>query len=132
MKKIIFIIIFLGQVFLPSTARAQQWVEPYAEKDGNRVEGHWQTPEDSWQKDYKKQGNFNPMTGQFNLYGRKVPSSSANPETTASGPNPLPGSNPDRNVPSPYAVPGSIPAPNAPNPYAIPGSSPPKMPGSGR
>jgi hypothetical protein len=126
MKKLIMAII-LGGIFLPAAAMAQRWVEPYVDKDGTRVDGHWVSPQDSWQRDYKRPGNVNPITGQFNTYGRRVPDSSSNP-----GSYYPPSSSPDPNSPSPYAVPGSSPAPGASSPYAIPGSSPAKTSGPGR
>ena len=129
MKKLIMAVI-LGGIFLPAAAMAQRWVEPYVDKDGTKVDGHWVSPQDSWQGDYKRPGNVNPLTGQFNTYGRRVPGS--NPATNAPGSYYLPGSSPDRNAPSPYAVPGSSPAPITSNPYAIPGSSPARTSGPGR
>ncbi len=108
MKKIL-LSLTLGFVLFPLVAMAQKWVEPYTQRDGTQVEGHWETPQDSWQKNFSQPGTVNPMTGQFNTYDKRVPGSSPQPDTNAS---------------SSYAIPGSSPNPNAPNPYAIPGSSP--------
>jgi hypothetical protein len=130
--KNLLVIVILWFVFLPIAASAQKWVEPYEERDGGKVEGHWQTPQDSWQKDYTKPGKFNPLTGKFNTYGNRIPGSSSNSETSGSNSNVIPGSNPDQNASNPYIIPGSRPSPNAPNTYAIPGSSPPKTTGVGR
>lgn len=133
MRKIL-ITLILGLVFLPLTARAQKWAEPYAEKDGTQVEGHWETPQDTWQKSFSRPGTVNPMTGQFNRYGNRNYNVPPIPETPPASSYDSPGSSPDRSAPNPYAVPGSSPSPNAPNPYAIPGSSPAKQrtSGSGR
>ena len=131
MKKLSIAVIFV-LMLLPAAAMAQRWVEPYVDKDGTQVDGHWVTPQDSWQRDYKKPGNVNPMTGQFNTYGRRVPGSEANSETNASGSYYPPSSSPDPSAPSPYAIPGSSPSAASPNPYAIPGSSPARPMGAGR
>jgi hypothetical protein len=131
MKKLS-IAVILGLILLPAAAMAQRWVEPYVDKDGTQVGGHWVTPTDSWQRGYNKPGTVNPMTGQFNTYGRRVPGSEANPETNAPSSYYVPGSSPDRSAPSPYAVPGSSPSAASPNPYAIPGSNPAKPMGAGR
>jgi hypothetical protein len=126
MKKLS-IAIILGFMVLPAAAMAQAWVEPYMNKDGTFVEGHWLTPEDSWQRDYKRPGNINPMTGQFNTYGPRVPGSSTAPEANSlysssrmHNPYAIPGSS----SPNPFAIPGSSPVSGGGNPYAIPGSSP--------
>jgi hypothetical protein len=127
MKKLS-IAVILGLILLPAAAMAQSWVEPYVDKDGAQVEGHWVTPEDSWQRGYKKPGAVNPMTGQFNTYGRRVPGSEANPETNTSSSYYLPGSS----AANPYAIPGSSSGSGSSNPYAIPGSSPMRTTGVGR
>ena len=108
MKKLI-IVLICGFLLAPLPAWGQKWIEPYTDKDGTQVEGHWQTPEDVRKEQYSTPGKINPYTGQFNTYNKRIPSSSPQPDTNAS---------------SPYAIPGSSPNPNAPNPYAIPGSSP--------
>jgi hypothetical protein len=127
MKKLS-IAIILGLILLPAAAMAQRWVEPYVEKDGSQVDGHWVSPQDSWQRDYKKPGTVNPMTGQFNTYGRRVPGSQDN----TSGSYFPPSSSPESSASNPYAIPGSSPSAASPNPYAIPGSSPMKTTGAGR
>ena len=104
MRKLI-IVLICGFLLQPLSAWGQKWIEPYMDKNGNWVEGHWQTPEDVRKDKYSTPGKINPYTGQFNTYDKRVPGSSPQPDTNAS---------------SPYAIPGS----SAPNPYAIPGSSP--------
>jgi hypothetical protein len=104
MKKLI-IVLICGFLLAPLSAWGQKWIEPYTDKDGTQVEGHWQTPEDVRKEQNSTPGKINPYTGQFNTYDQRVPRSSPQPDTNAS---------------SPYAIPGS----SAPNPYAIPGSSP--------
>jgi hypothetical protein len=127
MKKI-HLVVILGLVLMPLTSWAQTWSEPYSERNGTQVEGHWDTPQDAWQKPLEKPGKVNPMTGQFNRYGNRNYNVPASPETNAPSSYYVPGSSPERNAPSPKAIPGS----SSPNPYAIPGSSP-NLPGkSGR
>lgn len=104
MKKLL-VALIIGLVILPCSAAAQKWVEPYVERDGTQVEGHWETTQEGWRQQFDKPGTVNPMTGQFNTYGRK--NYSASPQVN-------PPMAPDSNV-----IPGS----SAPNPYAIPGSS---------
>ena len=108
MKKLI-IVLICGFLLAPLSAWGQKWIEPYTDKDGTQVEGHWQTPEDVRKDKYSTPGKINPYTGQFNTYDKRVPGSSPQPDTNTS---------------NPYAIPGSSPDPKAPNPYAIPGSSP--------
>jgi hypothetical protein len=117
MKKLLLALIW-GLVFFPVTATAQKWVEPYMERDGTNVEGHYESPKDSWQRGYSQPGTVNPMTGQFNTYGSRnhlaPPNSISSPQTPAA----IPGSS----DPNQYAVPGSSPKPNAPNPQGSFGS----------
>jgi hypothetical protein len=67
MKKLISALIFWF-VVAPVSAWGQKWIEPYTDKDGTQVEGHWQTPEDLRNKEYSTPGKINPYTGQFNPY----------------------------------------------------------------
>ena len=86
MKKILLALI-LGLVFFPVTATAQKWIDPYMRKDGTFVEGHWESPKDSWQRSYSQPGAVNPLTGQFNTYGSR--NYLAPPNPTLKSPNPL-------------------------------------------
>jgi len=128
MKKIL-IALMVSIMWLPLPSAAQQWLNPYGRPDGSQAGGRWATPQDGWQGDFSKPGTTNPMTGQFNTYGRKRPGSSslqANPSKSADqdiDPYFIPGSTPAKSAPNPYAIPGSTPVKNA-NPYAIPGSTP--------
>ena len=122
MKKILMVVI-LGLTLLPVTAMAQKWEEPYTQKNGSQVEGHWNTPQDNWQKDFSKPGNINPLTGQLNTYGRrKLPPSSPEPVRNTLSSYDIPGSKPG-SAADPYAIPGSKPD-SASNPYATPRSKP--------
>jgi hypothetical protein len=76
MKKLI-IALICGCLLAPLAAWGQKWIEPYTDKDGTQVEGHWQTPEDVKKERYSTPGTINPYTGQFNPY-------------TGSGQGPLP------------------------------------------
>ncbi len=67
MKKLICALVF-GLMLVPLSAWGQKWIEPYTDKDGNQVEGHWQIPEDVRQQQYSTPGKINPYTGQFNPY----------------------------------------------------------------
>ncbi len=67
MKKLICALV-CGFMLLPLSAWGQKWIEPYTDKDGTQVEGHWQTPEDVRQDRYSTPGKINPYTGQFNPY----------------------------------------------------------------
>jgi hypothetical protein len=67
MKKILSALILVIWL-IPITAWGQKWIEPYTDKDGTQVEGHWQTPDDLRQKQYSTPGQVNPYTGQFNPY----------------------------------------------------------------
>jgi hypothetical protein len=115
MKKLLLALI-LGLVFLPLPATAQKWVDPYTRSDGSYFEGHWENPKDSWQRSYSQPGTTNPMTGQFNPYGRRDYPAPANPPPVVRSPYGIPGSS----APNPYAIPGSSDLSR----YAIPGSSP--------
>jgi hypothetical protein len=116
MKKIL-IALMMGIMWLPLTAKAQQWVEPHTRSDGTMVEGHWVTPQDRWKSQFSTPGSIDPFTGHFNRYGRKDFKTSNEPRTPAyHSPMIMPGSS----SPNPYAIPGS----STPNQFAIPGSSP--------
>jgi hypothetical protein len=67
MKKLI-CALFCGLMLVPLSAWGQKWIEPYTDKDGTQVEGHWQTPEDVRQDKYSTPGKINPYSGQFNPY----------------------------------------------------------------
>jgi hypothetical protein len=67
MKKLMIALIF-GLVLVPLSAWGQKWIEPYTEKDGTQVEGHWQTQEDIRKDQHSTPGKVNPYTGQFNPY----------------------------------------------------------------
>jgi len=99
-------------VSLPFPAIAQRWVDPYTTKDGAYVEGHWENPQDSWQKNYTQPGTTNPLTGQFNTYGRREFPTSGDPASGLSNRNAIPGSS----APNPYALPGSSQKPKASTP----------------
>jgi hypothetical protein len=114
MKKIL-IALMVGIVWLPLSATAQRWIDPYTERDGTSVEGHWVTPKDRWSHEFSKPGTIDPFTGNFNTYGGRKRDLSANPGAASRTPFGVSGSG----APNPYAIPGS----SAPNPYAIPGSS---------
>jgi hypothetical protein len=103
MKKILIALIF-GLVFLPVTATAQKWIEPHV-RDGTQVEGHWESSNEAWRRQFDKPGTVNPLTGQVNTFGRRNYLTS--PQVTPS------------TAPNSYTIPGS----SAPNPYALPGSS---------
>jgi hypothetical protein len=116
MKEIL-IALMMVIMWLPLTAKAQQWVEPHMKSDGTMVEGHWVTPHDRWKSQFSTPGSIDPFTGHFNRYGRKDFNTSHKPRTPAyHSPMIVPGSS----SPNPYAIPGS----SAPNQFAIPGSSP--------
>jgi hypothetical protein len=67
MKKLIGALV-CGLMLVPLSAWGQKWIEPYTDKDGTQVEGHWQTPEDVRQDQHSTPGKINPYTGQFNPY----------------------------------------------------------------
>ena len=67
MKKLIRALICMF-LLAPSAAWGQKWIEPYTDKDGTQVEGHWQTPEDLRKDRYSTPGTINPYTGQLNPY----------------------------------------------------------------
>jgi hypothetical protein len=115
MKKL-FLMLILGLLLLPSPAAAQKWVDPFIQKDGTYVGGHWEEPKDSWQRSFQQPGTMNPFTGQWNTYGPKNYPAPPGPPPAVQNLLSVPGSS----TPNPYAIPGS----NAPNPYAIPGSGP--------
>ena len=113
MKKML-IALMVGIVWLPLSAAAQRFTDPYTEGDGIRVEGHWVTPKDRWTNEFSRPGTIDPFTGQFNRYGGRKRDFSSNPAPAFRNSFVVPGSS----APNPYAIPGS----SAPNPYAIPGS----------
>lgn len=121
MKKLLLALI-LGLVFLPVPATAQKWVDPYTRSDGSYIEGHWENPQDSWQRSFTQPGTVNPLTGQFNQYGRRDLPAPDNPPTVVRSPSGVLGST----TPNPYTIPGS----NDLSRYAIPGSSPKMKVGS--
>jgi hypothetical protein len=92
MKKLI-VALICGFVLAPFSAWGQKWIEPYTDKDGAQVEGHWQTPEDVRKDKYSTPGTINPYTGQFNPY---TGSSSG---TIPANPTPM---NPSPKSPNPY------------------------------
>ena len=67
MRKLI-VALICGFLLAPLSAWGQKWIEPYTDKDGTQLEGHWQTPEDVRQDKYSTPGKINPYTGQFNPY----------------------------------------------------------------
>jgi hypothetical protein len=67
MKKLV-IALLCGFLLAPLAAWGQKWIEPYTDKDGTPVEGHWQTPEDVKQERNSTPGKINPYTGQFTPY----------------------------------------------------------------
>ena len=67
MKKLIGALV-CGLMLVPLSAWGQKWIEPYTDKDGTQVEGHWQTSEDTRQDRNSTPGKINPYTGQFNPY----------------------------------------------------------------
>jgi hypothetical protein len=96
MKKLMAVLI-CGLILAPVSAWGQKWVEPYTDKDGAQVEGHWQTPEDRHKDRQSTPGTVNPYTGQFNPYtGRMTgpPSVTPIPETQAPANPSLPSQNP--------------------------------------
>jgi hypothetical protein len=97
MKKLM-IALICGFLLAPLSAWGQKWIEPYTDKEGTQVEGHWQTPEDVKKDRYSTPGKINPYTGQFNPY-------------TGSGQGALP-ANPTPGNPTP----AKPPPPNQ-NPY---------------
>ncbi len=87
MKKLMIALICVF-ILAPVAAWGQKWIEPYTDKDGAQVEGHWQTPEDLRQDRYSTPGKVNPYTGQFNSYsGSYQGPPAANP--TPATPTPL-------------------------------------------
>lgn len=125
MKKVIMVVL-VGLVWLPWAATAQQWIDFYERPDGTVGGGYWATPQDGWRGAFEKPGTVNPMTGQFNTYGRRRPASVAKTKAATEPANPyrIPGSTPDKGAPNPYLIPGSSPGKNTRNPYLLPGSSP--------
>ena len=67
MKKLICTLV-CGLMLVPLSAWGQKWIEPYTDRDGTQVEGHWQTSEDVRQDQYSTPGKINPYTGQYNPY----------------------------------------------------------------
>jgi hypothetical protein len=89
MKKLI-ILLICGLLLVPVAAWGQKWIAPYTDKDGNFVEGHWQTPEDLRKKEYKTPGRVNPYTGQFDSYTPGVKPQPQNPSPVPNPANPNP------------------------------------------
>lgn len=58
----------LAAIFAASTAafaQSQHWVGPYVDRNGNFIQGHWQTnPDGNVFNNWSTQGNVNPYTGQ--------------------------------------------------------------------
>jgi hypothetical protein len=67
MKKLMMALL-CGLVLAPAFAWGQKWIQPYTDKDGVQVEGHWQTPEDVKKERYSTPGKINPYTGQLNPF----------------------------------------------------------------
>jgi hypothetical protein len=67
MKKLM-IALMCWFLLAPAAAWGQKWIEPYTDKDGTQVEGHWQTPEDVKNDKAATPGKINPYTGQFTPY----------------------------------------------------------------
>lgn len=121
MKKLMIALIF-GFMLVPITAWGQKWVEPYTDKDGTKVEGHWQTPDDLRKDQYSTPGKVNPYTGQFNPYTGEVPNKAANP--TPLNPTPM-AQNPyypqqDFRYPGAQSTNPNPAVPANPNPYFPP------------
>jgi hypothetical protein len=91
MKKLM-VAVMLGLFLAPFSAWGQKWIEPYTDKDGTQVEGHWQTPEDVRKDEASTPGKINPYTGQFNPYTGSV-TGPARPTPTPEKPSP-PNQNP--------------------------------------
>ena len=101
MKKLIMVLI-LGLLAVPVFGWGQKWIEPYTDKDGTQVEGHWQTPEDVRNDRFSKPGTVNPLTGQFNPYTSDVKKPPiATPPPPSANPLALPDYRPN------YKIPGS-------------------------
>jgi hypothetical protein len=112
MKKLIMALI-CGLVLSPVFAWGQKWIEPYTDKDGKQVEGHWQTPEDVRQDQYSTPGRVNPYTGLFNPYtgsGTGTPGVTPTPQNPAYSP-------PSYRFPGESATPPPPPTSATPNPY---------------
>ena len=92
MKKLM-VALICGLVLAPVSAWGQKWIEPYTDKDGARVEGHWQTPEDVGKDRYSTPAKVNPYTGQFNPYTGSVQGSQSLTPAPA---------NPNLPTPNPY------------------------------
>jgi hypothetical protein len=89
MKKFI-IVLVCGLLLAPGAAWGQKWIEPYTDKDGTQVEGHWQSPEDLKTEQYSTPGKINPYTGQFTPYtgSRRSPQSVTPPSPIPMQQNP--------------------------------------------
>lgn len=116
MKKLM-IVLICGFLLAPLSSWGQKWIEPYIDKDGTKVEGHWQTSDDLRKDQYSTPGKVNPYTGQFNPY-----TSSMTGPLPAS-PNPL-NQNPyypqqdfRYQGPLPVNPTPAVPTPVNPNPY---------------
>ena len=92
MKKFM-VVLVCGFLLVPFSAWGQKWIEPYTDKDGTQVEGHWQTPDDVRKDQHSTPGKINPYTGQLNPY---TGSSSG---TIPANPTPV---NPSPKSPNPY------------------------------
>ena len=124
MKKLM-VALICGLLLAPLSAWGQKWIEPYSDRDGSQVEGHWQTPEEVRKEQYSTPGQFNPYTGQFTPYcdsGKRPPAANPAPQTPGPGTPTLPGQNPY--IPQPdYRYQGSqsvSPTPPGQNPYYPP------------
>jgi hypothetical protein len=50
---------------LSAHAQGQHWVAPHYDRNGNFIQGHWQTnPDATKMNNWSTQGNVNPYTGQ--------------------------------------------------------------------
>jgi hypothetical protein len=91
MKKLI-IALICGFMLTPFAAWGQKWIEPYTDKSGSFVEGHWQTADDLRKEQYSTPGQVNPYTGQFTPYSGDVkgpqPTTPAPMPPTPMSPNP--------------------------------------------
>lgn len=74
------IALICGLVLMPLAAWGQKWIYPHRDKDGNYVEGHWQTSEERFKEQestYKPNtpysGQVNPSTGSINRLQPSTP-----------------------------------------------------------
>ena len=75
-----------GLLLMPSSAWGQKWIWPYTDKDGKKVEGHWQTPEEARKERYPTPEQNNPhinhYTGQYTPFSGQQPVPPATPGST--------------------------------------------------